>query len=163
MNRKSALACAVLALTLALSAPPRNHAQEGAMAVKLDIFLKESGYKSAVKVKDAVWTLDFSGKQIPKFKVVVTAIDREKDGIITAIVNPVPKDELPRNRTALTAAVMKANADFDYVKVAFDKDGDIFVRADIPPGTDLSSFKTVVEQVAAASDEFYGRIRPLLR
>ena len=132
-------------------------------APKLETLMKDSGYKSAVKVNDATWTLDFAGKQIPKFKVVVTATDKDASGIITAIANPVAKDQLPRNRANLTAAVMKANSDFDYVKIGFDKDGDIFVRADIPPSADLASFRTVVEQVAAAADEFYGRVKPLLR
>jgi hypothetical protein len=59
--------------------------------------------------------------------------------------------------------MMKANGDFDYVKIGFDQDGDIFVRADIPPSADLASFKAVVEQVAAAADEFYGRVKSLLR
>lgn len=144
-------------------APASLQAEAGASATKLEILLKASGYKSAAKVKDAVWTLDFSGKQLPKFKVVVTAADNDKDGIITATANPVAKDQLPRNRANLTAAILKANSDYDYVKVGFDKDGDVFVRADIPPGTDLVSFKIVVEQVAAATDEFYGKIKPLLR
>ncbi len=147
-----------------LFAPAGLRAEAGATATKLEILLKASGYQSATKVRDAaVWTLDFSGKQIPKFKVVVTAADSDRDGVITAAANPVAKDQLPRNRASLTAAILKANGDFDYVKIGFDKDGDLFVRADIPPGADFASFKTVVEQVAAAADEFYGRIKPLLR
>jgi hypothetical protein len=58
---------------------------------------------------------------------------------------------------------MQANNDFDYAKIGYDKDGDIFVRADIPPSADLASFKTIVEQVAAASDALYGRVKSLLR
>lgn len=132
-------------------------------APKLETLMKQAGYPSAVKVNETTWTLDFSGKQIPKFKVVVSATDKEASGIITAIANPVAKDRLPRNVAKLSAALLKANADFDYVKIGYDKDGDIFVRADIPPGADLASFKTVVEQVAAAADALYGRIKQFLR
>jgi hypothetical protein len=147
---------------LVFPVPPAT-AQDGAAALKLEALMKESGYKSAAKVNDTTWTLDFSGKQIPKFKVAVTATDKDASGIITVIVNPVARDQLPRNRANLSAAMLKANNDFDYVKIGFDKDGDLFVRADIPPRTDLVSFKAVVEQVAAAADEFYGKIKQFLR
>lgn len=159
MNRRSLLAAMAAVLALASSA---SRADSGA-AAKLETLLKASDYKSALKVKDGVWTLDFNGKQLPKFKLVVTSAENDKDGIITARVNPVPRDQLPRNRATLTAAILKANSDFDYVKIGFDGDGDIFVRADIPPGADVASFKTVVEQTAAAADAFYGRIRQYLR
>jgi len=161
MIRKAGFVLIVLSTLFALAPPLR--AEDGATAAKLENLMKASGYKSAAKVKDAVWTIDFTGKQLPRFKVVVTATDKDKSGIIVALVNPVAKDQLPRNRAALTGAILKANNDFDYVKVAFDKDGDLFVRADMPPGMDVNSFKTVVEQVAAAADEFCGRIKPLLR
>jgi hypothetical protein len=159
MNRRSLLAVMVMALGFA-SGP--SHADSNA-AAKLETLLKASDYKSAAKVKDGIWTLDFTGKRLPKFKLVVAAAEKDKDGVITARVNPVPRDQLPRNRASLTAAILKANADFDYVKFGFDGDGDLFARADIPPGVDVASFKTVVEQTAAAADEFYGRVSQYLR
>jgi hypothetical protein len=109
-------------------------------APKLEALMKQAAYQSAVKVNETTWTLDFAGKQIPKFKVVVTATDKDASGIITAIANPIAKDQMPRNRANLSAAMMKANGDFDYVKIGFDKEGDVFVRADIPPSADLASF-----------------------
>ena len=113
MNRRSLLAVMVAALGLASSA---SCGDTGA-AAKLEALLKASDYKSAAKVKDGVWTLDFNGKQLPKFKLVVTATEKDAgkdgDGIITARVNPVPRDQLPRNRATLTPAILKANSDFD--------------------------------------------------
>ncbi len=159
MNRRSLLVVMVAALAAVSSA---SCGDSGA-AAKLETLLKASDFKSATKVKDAVWTLDFNGKRLPKFKLVVTATEKDKDAVITARVNPVPRDQMPRNRATLTAAILKANSDFDYVKIGFDAEGDIFVRADIPPGADVASFKTVVEQTAAAADEFYGRIKQYLR
>ena len=159
MNRRLLLAVMVLALGFASSAP---RADSGA-AAKLAALMQASGYKSAAKVKDGVWTLDFDGKRLPKFKLVAAAADKDGGGIITARVDPVPRNRLPRNRAALTAAILKAHADFDYVKFGFDGDGDLFVRADIPPGIDVASFRTIVEQTAAAADAFYGRIGQHLR
>ncbi|HWK86851.1 MAG TPA: YbjN domain-containing protein [Xanthobacteraceae bacterium] len=155
MNRRSLLAGMVMALGLASGV---SRADPGT-AEKLETLLKAGDFKSALKVKDGIWTLDFNGKRLPKFKLVLAA----GEGIITARVNPVPRDQLPRNRAALTAAILKANADFDYVKFGFDADSDLFVRADMPPGVDDASFKTIVEQTAAAADEFYGRISQYLR
>jgi hypothetical protein len=143
--------------------PAMLRADIAELSSKLETLMKVSGYKSANKANDTTWTLDFNGKQIPKFKVVVTVTEKDSSGILTAITNPVPKDQMPRNRTNLSAALLKANTDFDYVKVGFDKDGDVFVRADMPPSIDIGSFKTVVEQVAAAADELYGRIKQSLR
>lgn len=161
--RSSGAAFILLAAALLLL-PAQSHAQS-AVVSKLETLIKDSGYKSAAKVKDkeGVWTLDFSGKQIARFKVVVTATEKDGGGVITAVANPIAKDQLPRNRANLTAAILKANNDFDYVKVGFDNEGDIFVRADIPPGVDLASFKAVVEQVAAAADDFYGKVKSQLR
>jgi Putative bacterial sensory transduction regulator len=161
---RSSGAASILLAAAFLFLPAQSHAQS-AVASKLETLIKDSGYKSASKVKDkeAVWTLDFSGKQLPRFKVVVTASEKDGAGIITAVANPVAKDQLPRNRANLTAAVLKANNDFDYVKFGFDTEGDVFVRGDIPPGVDLASFKAIVAQVAAAADDFYGRIKSQLR
>lgn len=161
---RSSGAVSILLAAAFLLLPAQSHAQSAVFS-KLETLIKDSGYKSAAKVKDkgAVWTLDFSGKQLSRFKVVVTASEKEGAGIITAVANPVAKDQLPRNRANLTAAVLKANNDFDYVKVGFDNEGDVFVRADIPPGVDLASFKAIVEQVAAAADDFYGKVKSQLR
>jgi hypothetical protein len=162
MNRRSLLAVMIMALGWASGVSGAAHADSG-VAAKLAALMQASGYQSAAKVKDGVWTLDFDGKRLPKFKLVVAAAEKDKDGIITARVNPVPRDRLPRNRAALTAAILKANADFDYVKFGFDGEGDLFVRADLPPGMDAGSFKTIIEQTAAAADEFYGRVSQHLR
>jgi hypothetical protein len=140
-----------------------SRADAPVLAGKLEKLLESSGYKSAAKVKEAVWTIDFSGKNLPKFKVVVSATENDKGGIFTALADPVGKNQLPRNRGKFDELLMKANSDFDYVKTGVDKDGDVFVRADIPPGADLASFKIIVEQVAAATDELYGKLKPLLR
>lgn len=153
----------ILFAAMALLAPAALRADAPVLAEKLQTLLQASGYKSALKVKEAVWTIDFSGKNLPKFKVVVTATEKDKNGIITALANPVARSQLPRNRSKLLAALMKANSDLDYVKVGLDDGDDVFVRADIPPGADLASFKIVVEQVAAAADDLYGKLKPLLR
>ncbi len=130
-------------------------------AGKLEALIKNSGYTSS-KVGDNVWTVDFTGKQLPKFKVILSASSKDKDGVVVIFANPAEKFRLPAT-TNFMMVLLKANHDFDYVKIGIDGDGDVFVRADIPDGVDGGYFKSIVEQVAAATDQLYGRIKPLLK
>jgi hypothetical protein len=130
-------------------------------AEKLEALIKSSGYTSS-KVGDNVWTIDFTGKQLPKFKLILSASGKDKDGIVVVFANPVEKSRLPAT-TNFMLLLLKANHDFDYVKVGIDGDGDVFVRADLPDGADGGYFKSIVEQVAAATDQLYGRMKPLLK
>lgn len=157
-------ACALLIGMFALVAGQGvARAETTALAAKLETLLKESGYKSLTRVNDAVWTLDFNGKRLAKFRIIVTLSEKEASGIIVAFANPVSKGQLPKNNVKLSTMLLNANYDFDYVKVGIDNDGDLFVRADLPPDTDAAHFKSIIEQVAAATDVLYGRIQPLLR
>jgi putative sensory transduction regulator len=130
-------------------------------AEKLEALIKNSGYTSS-KVSDNVWTIDFTGKQLAKFRVILSASGKDKDGIVVVFANPVEKSRLPSTANLLTL-LLKANHDFDFVKVGIDGDGDVFVRADIPDSVEGGYFKNIVEQVAAATDQLYGRMKPLLR
>jgi hypothetical protein len=130
-------------------------------AEKLEALIKGSGYTSS-KVGDNVWTIDFTGKQLPKFKVILSASSKDKDGLVVIFANPVEKSRLPTTANFLTL-LLKANHDFDYVKVGIDGDGDVFVRADIPDSVDGGYFKSILEQVAAATDQLYGKMKSQLR
>jgi len=130
-------------------------------AEKLEAPIKNSGYPSS-KVGANVWTVDFTGKQLPKFKVILSASSKDKDGVVVIFANPAEKSRLPATANFMMV-LLKANHDFDYVKIGIDGDGDVFVRADIPDGVDGGYFKSIVEQVAAATDQLYGRIKPLLK
>jgi len=130
-------------------------------AAKLETLVKASGYTSS-KVNDNVWTIDFAGKQLPRIKLILSASGKDKDGLFVIFANPADKSRVPATMNFMQV-LLKANHDFDYVKVGIDADGDVFVRADIPDSADGAYFKGIVEQVAAATDQLYGRIKPLLR
>ena len=130
-------------------------------AAKLEELVKKSGYTST-KINDNLWTIDFTGKQLPRFKVILSAGNKEQDGILVIFSTPAEKSRLPATPNFFSL-LLKANHDFDYVKVGIDGDGDVFVRADIPDAADGGYFKNIVEQVAAATDQLYGRIKPMLR
>jgi hypothetical protein len=130
-------------------------------AEKLEALIKSSGYTSS-KVGDNVWTIDFTGKQLAKFKLILSASGKDKEGIVVVFANPAEKSRLPAT-TNFMLLLLKANHDFDYVKIGIDGDGDVFVRADLPDSADGGYFKSIVEQVAAATDQLYGRMKPLLK
>ena len=160
--RGNVVRCGLLGFALVLFWLVLNHAAFAqSPAEKLEALIKTSGYTSS-KVSDNVWTIDFTGKQLPKFKVILSASGKDKDGIVVIFANPAEKSRLPSTANFMML-LLKANHDFDYVKVGIDGDGDVFVRADIPDSVDGAYFKNLVEQVAAATDQLYGRIKPLLR
>jgi hypothetical protein len=154
--RQSLRGLAPLLLCLTITAAA---AESG--TTKLEDLIKASGY-TATKVNDKLWTIDFTGKQLPRFKLILLTNTKDKDGIFVIFANPAEKSRLPATPNFMTV-LLKANDEFDYVKVGIDGDGDLIVRADIPDNADNSYFKSVLEQVAAATDQLYGRIKPLLR
>ncbi len=136
-------------------------AEASALSARLEELVKGSGLKSN-KVNDTAYTIDFSGKQLAKIKVIVTVTNKGNEGIVVIYTNPAGKAQLGSS-TSLMSAMLKANNEFDYIKVGIDSDGDAVVRGDIPSTSDVAYFKRIVEQVAAATDELYGKIKPMLR
>jgi len=153
------LAVMLCGLLLVLSQPVA--AEVTSLTTRLEALMNGSGYKIN-KVNDAAYAIDFTGKQLAKFKLIVNVVAKGADGMIVIFTNPVEKARIPNN-TNIMSVLLKANGDFDYVKIGIDSEGDAFVRADIPATADGVYFKTVVEQVAAATDELYGKIKPLLK
>jgi len=150
---------AVCGLWLALLQP--LDAEVARLTTRLEELVKGSGFKSS-KVNDSAYTIDFAGKQLPKIKVIVTVASKGEDGIVVIYTNPAAKAQLGSSPSMLSA-LLKANNEFDFVKVGVDSDGDAVVRGDIPSSSDVAYFKRIVEQVAAATDELYGKIKPMLR
>jgi hypothetical protein len=158
-----AMLALILALAMPVLPPTALRAEPATLPSRLETLLKGGDYKSLAQVNDTAWTLDFNGKRLARFRVVVTLSEKENGGIIVAFVNPVSKAQLPKNSVKLMTILLQANHEFDYVKVGIDDDGDLFVREDLPPDTGPARFRNAIEQLAAATDVLYGRIKPLLR
>jgi hypothetical protein len=64
----------------------------------------------------------------------------------------------------LLDALATANNDYDYAKIGLDKDGDMFVRVDMPLRIlDAAELKQIIDQVANASDELYPKIKAWIK
>jgi Putative bacterial sensory transduction regulator len=120
-------------------------------------FLEQFG-GTYTKVSDAVWVVPFKGKAIDGLEVLVVVSPESNVMVIGATV--VKKKNLKLSQPLLYR-LLKYNHVADYVKVGFDNDDDLFVRADLNVKTlEFQSFKEVLEQVGAVADELYTQVKP---
>lgn len=126
-------------------------------AAKVARLLNESKL-TFTKVSETVWTVPFDGKNIKEIPVVASTA--EDVLVIFALV--AEKKDI--NVTpALMQKLLRANADFDRVKIGIDKEGDIFARIDVSIRVlDAAELKTNLEQASAAADEVYAIVQPSL-
>jgi hypothetical protein len=135
----------------------RNGLQEG-KAARIAQLLEGSGY-SYKKETEKVWSIDFTGKSLSSFKVVLVT-QEELLVILTVVAKKTEFTVSPE----LLRKLLQFNNSIDRVKVGFDDEGDIFVRTDLSHRViDDDEFKLNVKQVAAATDEVYAGIKPFLR
>ena len=121
---------------------------------KVGTLLDQSGY-TFTKVKSNVWTINFTGKTLPKFKVIITTGPE----LVVMFVTLIPKDNFQLTSEAMYK-ILRVNHRLDRIKVGIDNDGDVSVRIDVSDRTlDLKEFKINIEQLAAASDETYSDLK----
>ena len=122
---------------------------------KVSQLLEQSGY-SYSKDGDNLWTMNFRGKALGEFKVIITSVES-----MAALLVVVAKRKELNPTPELMRTLLRMNDDFDKVKVVVDKDGDLLVRVDTTIRImDLDELKANVEQVAAAADEVAKAIKP---
>jgi len=162
-KRVSRIALAALAVSMAFGVVPYAEAQKPskltqASVAKMLELLPPSGYQFK-QYSPVVWGVDFEGKAIGTFRVVMVA--QENIVVIFAII--AKKAEIPHT-VELLNTMLRCNHKFDRVKVGLDDDGDAFVRTDASSRVlDGEEFKAIVEQVAAAANEAYELIKPSLK
>jgi hypothetical protein len=132
---------------------------QDASAARVGHLLEVSGYNFKQSPKsDKVWVVDFKGKSLASFKVVLAT----QDDLLVTFVTVTEKKRLPTSSEFL-AKLLKFNHSLDRVKIGIDDDGDLFVRTDVTIRVlDNQEFKLNIEQVAAAADEVYNGIKPYL-
>jgi hypothetical protein len=147
--------CLDLALSSSAVAAP---AQKSA-AAKTAQFLEQFG-GPYTKAAEAVWVVPFKGKALSGFDVYVAA---SSDSNLLIMGVTVAKKQNLKLSQPLLYRLLKYNNAADYVKVGFDDDDDLFIRAEMNAKTaDFQSFKEVLEQVGAAADELYAQVKPSL-
>jgi len=164
-------ACLILMSAALLSAAPPLHAQTpadkaAAQALvdnteKLVRLMKEDGYSYIPTSSPTVFVIHFTGEHLKDIKVIL-AIGSDQDSDLVVFVTVTPKATMPPT-TDFRFKLLKANHDYDQVKVGFDGDDDLSVRIDASMRlADATYLKNIVNQVKNASDEIYGDIQPSL-
>jgi hypothetical protein len=164
MTRRPVLKIAVLtAVILLASMPmPTDATQQASVATqnssaKIGQLLTASGY-TFKQANDTVWSIDFTGKSLEKFKVILAT--NEDLVVIFAIV--AQKRNIPLT-TDLMSRMLRFDHDLDCVKVGLDNDGDAFVRTDLRVRVvDGQELKAAVDQIAASANEVYAGVKPYL-
>ena len=133
-----------------------NRNPQDASAARVGHLLEESGYTFKKSPKsDKVWTIDFNGKSLKSFKVILATQD---DLLVTFVVVASKKDM--QMSSEFMIKLLKFNHTLDRVKIGIDDDGDLFVRSDVTIRVlDKKEFKENIEQVAAAANEVYDGIK----
>lgn len=124
-----------------------------AQSVGMDAMLKQTGYAYTTH-NPTTWSIDLSRKNLGKTKVILST---GSDILVTFVI--VAKKANIQKTPQLMEALLTANHDYDYTKIGLDKDGDMFVRIDMPLRlVDADELKQIIDQVANASDEVYAKV-----
>jgi Putative bacterial sensory transduction regulator len=124
-----------------------------AQSMGMDAMLKQTGYPYTTH-NPTTWSIDLTRKNLGKVKVILST---GSDILVTFVI--VAKKAKIQKTPQLMDTLLTANHDYDYTKIGLDKDGDMFVRVDMPLRTvDAAELKSIVDQVANASDEIYAKV-----
>jgi len=124
-----------------------------AQSMGIDALLQQTGYNYTTH-NPTTWSIDLTRKNLGKVKVILST---GSDILVTFVI--VAKKAAIQKTPPLMDALLTANHDYDYTKIGLDKDGDMFVRIDMPLRTlDAAELKSVIDQVANASDEVYAKV-----
>jgi len=176
LRPKQFAACPVLFSVVLLSAAlfaaaPPLHAQSPAQmtaaqvlaqkADKLVRLMKADHFNYDTTSSPTVFTIHFTGDHLKDIKVIL-AIGSDEDCDLVALVIVTPKATMPPT-AEFRYMLLKANHEYDQVKIGFNNDDDLLVRIDASMRlADAIYLKNVVSQVKNSSDEIYGKIQPQL-
>ena len=164
-------ACLVLMSAALFSVAPPLHAQTPAdkaaaqaladKTEKLVRLMKEDGYSYVTTTSPTVFVIHLTGDHLKDIKVIL-AIGTDDDSDLVVFVTVTPKATMPPTAD-FRYILLKANHEYDQVKVGLDGDDDLSVRIDASMRlADATYLKNEVNQVKNASDEIYGQIQPSL-
>jgi hypothetical protein len=125
-----------------------------ASSARVTQLLQGSGYNFK-SVTPTVWSIDFTGKSLTKFKVILAT----QDDLLVVFVTVAQKKNIPLS-TDFMLKLLKFDHSLDRVKVGLDDDDDLFVRVDLSVRVlDAQEFKLNIEQLAAAANDVYAGVQ----
>jgi hypothetical protein len=110
------------------------------------------------KAGDNIWAVTFKGTFLTEMNVIVASAG--KLVIIGAVV--ARKNSMKLNTEAMSKLLRLAH-DLDQVKIGFDKDEDLFLRAEVNGKClEVDEFKAILEQVFAGVERAHDAIKASL-
>ncbi len=142
----------------ATSAKPLPQAKADPQVVsKLAQILERSGYPYK-KAADNVWVVNFKGKSKADIRVFVTSADN-----LIVMGTVVATKASMKVTPELMFKLLRIVHDIDRVKIGFDDDEDLFLRAEvINKCFDVEDFKSSMDQISAGTDKVYAAIKASL-
>src|SRR5215471_11839196 len=124
---------------------------------RLPQLLEGAGY-AYKKVDDNIWAVTFKGTFLTEMNVFITSAGNLV--IIGTVV--APKKSMKLNSEAMSK-LLRLVHDIDRVKIGFDKDEDLFLRAEVSSKClEVDEFKSILEQVFKGVERAYDAIKPYL-
>jgi len=124
-----------------------------AQSVGMEALLKQTGYAYTTH-NPTTWSINLNRKNLGNVKVILST---GSDILVTFVI--VAKKAAIQKTPQMMDRLLTANHDYDYTKIGLDKDGDMFVRVDMPLRVvDGPELKAIIDQVANASDEVYVKV-----
>jgi hypothetical protein len=140
-----------------LARPHTQAKQDKQVVAKLAQLLEQSGYPYR-KAAENVWVVNFKGKSLTDINVFVTSA--ESLVVMGAVVAPKSSMKVTQE---MTVKLLRIVHDIDRVKIGFDSDDDLFLRAEVGAKClDLAEFKDYMEQVSAGTDKVHAAIKAYL-
>ncbi|MDR3724699.1 MAG: hypothetical protein P4K83_09465 [Terracidiphilus sp.] len=103
----------------------------------------------------------FAGDNLKDGKLILTVGEAE-DTELVMFVTLAAKNQIPKS-SAFQYKLLKANHEYDLVKVGFDSDDDLSLRIDASLRlADARYLGNLVTQIEKVSDELYGKLQPSL-
>ena len=124
---------------------------------KLAQILERSGYPYK-KAADNVWVVNFKGKSKADIQVFVTSAEN-----LIVMGTVVATKASMKVTPELMFKLLRIVHDIDRVKIGFDDDEDLFLRAEvISKCFDVDEFKSSMDQISAGTDKVYAAIKTSL-
>ncbi len=148
----------VLAVIVCCFAGPSIVCSQETNMAKVDRLLNQTGY-IIVKKTPNVWYIDFTGKNLPSYKVIIST-DQDEVTDVVVFVMVIKKKDFIQSVESLYK-LLKFNHKLDRIKVGLDDDDDISVRVDCDSRiTDAQELKAIIGQVASSSEEVCAGMKP---
>jgi RAB protein geranylgeranyltransferase component A len=121
---------------------------------KLAQILEHSGYTYR-KAADNVWVVTFKGKSKADIQVFVTSAEN-----LIVMGTVVATKASMKVTPELMFKLLRIVHDIDRVKIGFDDDEDLFLRAEVTNKCfDVDAFKSTMDQISAGTDKVYAAIK----